>query len=315
MNNIKNNIPCEIVQDILPLYHDGICSEKSRLLVETHLKNCSVCNEMLKSLDENTVEKELTFETHEVIKRHAKKEKNIAMKTGIIIAGILMIPIIIAIILTLPGYSDWKTNMVLISSMLLVASLTVVPLISKKKKFSNTIIFSTIALLTIIFFVEMLSYNGGILKFCEIAFSVVFGISIVFFPFIVKEADLIDTLKNHKGLLIITWDTLWFYLMIFTFVIAYPSSIKDLLLISTFFVVLIWIIFLISRYLKLNWFIKSAIILALLGICASIGNYMGFITITGTHYKVLDLHLEILITSLIPSFLLLVIGLISERKK
>jgi hypothetical protein len=38
------NIPCEVVQDLLPLYQDDACSEASRALVEEHLRTCSVCS-------------------------------------------------------------------------------------------------------------------------------------------------------------------------------------------------------------------------------------------------------------------------------
>ena len=30
----------DIVQDLLPLYHDGVCSDKSRAAVEEHLQTC-----------------------------------------------------------------------------------------------------------------------------------------------------------------------------------------------------------------------------------------------------------------------------------
>ena len=36
-------INCEMVQDLLPLYEDGVCSESSRAAVEEHLKNCESC--------------------------------------------------------------------------------------------------------------------------------------------------------------------------------------------------------------------------------------------------------------------------------
>lgn len=32
-------LPCELIQDILPLYHDGVCSEVSRKLVDSHLES------------------------------------------------------------------------------------------------------------------------------------------------------------------------------------------------------------------------------------------------------------------------------------
>ena len=41
----------EIIQDLLPLYHDGVCSEKSRAAVAAHLADCSVCREALAAMD------------------------------------------------------------------------------------------------------------------------------------------------------------------------------------------------------------------------------------------------------------------------
>lgn len=47
------NASCEIIKDLLPLYHDGVCSEESRALVDAHLKECSKCREELKQYDED----------------------------------------------------------------------------------------------------------------------------------------------------------------------------------------------------------------------------------------------------------------------
>ena len=41
----------EIVQDLLALYHDGVCSEKSRAAVEEHLKTCPECRRALEEMD------------------------------------------------------------------------------------------------------------------------------------------------------------------------------------------------------------------------------------------------------------------------
>lgn len=309
MKEIVNKIPCEVIQDILPLYHDRICSDKSSILVETHLKTCHPCREMLKSLDESVIEKEFRLETEGVLKHHAKQEKTLAVKTGIFIAGILILPVIIAIILTLPGYSDWKTNSVLLASMLLVAGMTVVPLVSKKKKFSKAIIFSTIALLLVIFFVEMFFDNGGILLFGQIALSVVFGISIPFFPFVIRQAELPETLSNQKGLLTMSWDTIWFYLMIFSFAVEYPASIRDLILVSSFFMTAGWLIFFVVRYIKTNGWIKSGIIVVISGVWAAIGNALNWIEIMGW-----DVHMEILTGSVLCGSLLVGIGMFTRRK-
>ena len=41
----------EIVMDLLPLYHDGVCSDASRAAVEEHLSTCEVCRTALAEMD------------------------------------------------------------------------------------------------------------------------------------------------------------------------------------------------------------------------------------------------------------------------
>ena len=41
----------DIVFDLLPLYHDGVCSAASRAAVEEHLKACGTCREALLEMD------------------------------------------------------------------------------------------------------------------------------------------------------------------------------------------------------------------------------------------------------------------------
>lgn len=42
---------CNIVRDLLPLYHDGVCSAESRRLVEEHLAGCEACSQVLADMD------------------------------------------------------------------------------------------------------------------------------------------------------------------------------------------------------------------------------------------------------------------------
>jgi len=43
---------CEIIHDLLPLYHDKACSPASRALVDGHVNACEACRAMLAELDE-----------------------------------------------------------------------------------------------------------------------------------------------------------------------------------------------------------------------------------------------------------------------
>lgn len=57
------NISCEIIKDLLPLYHDGVCSSESRSFVETHLDNCENCKAELQTMNtilfDNNTEKNM----------------------------------------------------------------------------------------------------------------------------------------------------------------------------------------------------------------------------------------------------------------
>lgn len=43
-------LSCNVAQDLLPLYHDGVCSDESRTLVEAHLEGCERCRSLLREL-------------------------------------------------------------------------------------------------------------------------------------------------------------------------------------------------------------------------------------------------------------------------
>jgi hypothetical protein len=45
-------IKCDVIMDLIPLYHDGVCSEESRKLVEAHLESCESCRVYLAELEE-----------------------------------------------------------------------------------------------------------------------------------------------------------------------------------------------------------------------------------------------------------------------
>ena len=44
-------LPCEMILDLLPLYHDGVCSEVSKTIVKEHLKGCESCTQMLRNME------------------------------------------------------------------------------------------------------------------------------------------------------------------------------------------------------------------------------------------------------------------------
>lgn len=77
---------CKIVEDLLPLYHDGICSEESRQMVEEHLSQCEHCRKLLKQIDGELVSpsvKDADIKPLEGINKAVKKGKKKALIAGI----------------------------------------------------------------------------------------------------------------------------------------------------------------------------------------------------------------------------------------
>lgn len=45
-------VSCEIIKDLLPLYHDEVCSNDSRAMIDEHLIECHRCKAELQAMDE-----------------------------------------------------------------------------------------------------------------------------------------------------------------------------------------------------------------------------------------------------------------------
>lgn len=84
------DISCQVVRDLLPLYHDGVCSGDSRALVEEHLKGCPACSAELEAFDAEPTEKKM--DEAKLIAGTAKvwkKNKAAAFFKGALIVAVL----------------------------------------------------------------------------------------------------------------------------------------------------------------------------------------------------------------------------------
>lgn len=97
------NISCEIIKDLLPLYHDGVCSKESKVMVEEHLACCESCSTELKAMDEvmDLYNTKQNLKEANGMKKLSKKWKKGMMKS--LLKGVL-ITILAIIILTLVLY-------------------------------------------------------------------------------------------------------------------------------------------------------------------------------------------------------------------
>lgn len=261
-NNIRE---CEVVQDLLPLYHDEACSESSRKYVEKHISECAECQTILKRLQDHAVEDFVTIETRKVLEHHEKKEKTAAYKAGLLISAILLLPVIIMLIVVMAGGSSFGIFFVLLASLLLAAALTVVPLMASENKFAKLVICGMIALMLILFFVDRMNGGG---EFLFWAVPTIFGLSVVFFPFVIRAIRLPVALADKKTLLTIFWDTIWLYLTIFETCMHNGNyeGLRTGMVVATILVPWVWLVLIIGRYFPVNGWIKSGLILAVSGI-------------------------------------------------
>lgn len=86
------NTSCDVIMDLLPLYHDGVCSETSRKLVDTHLNECAECKRILDKMADTTVDKQLEQERNNVVRHHAKAVKRKVLFWGFGIAAFIILP-------------------------------------------------------------------------------------------------------------------------------------------------------------------------------------------------------------------------------
>ena len=50
MTDKRKDLPCVVVRDLLPLYHDGVVSSDTSDLIEAHLECCESCRDELNSI-------------------------------------------------------------------------------------------------------------------------------------------------------------------------------------------------------------------------------------------------------------------------
>ncbi len=70
---------CNLIRDILPLYHDSICSEESKCAVEEHLQECSDCRKYYDKMCGADIVEEVSYD-EEAEKKKADSLKKVNKK-------------------------------------------------------------------------------------------------------------------------------------------------------------------------------------------------------------------------------------------
>jgi len=100
-------LPCEMVRDLLPLYHDGVCSQVSSVLVGEHLASCEDCQRVLKEIDSEIQVPEMEKDAArglQSLQKTWKKSLTRACVKGICIAVLIFIVIIDCVV----ALTQWK---------------------------------------------------------------------------------------------------------------------------------------------------------------------------------------------------------------
>lgn len=97
-----NKLPCGVVEDLLPLYIDGLCGEETKALVAEHLKNCPACRSRYEAMGEPAAagpEAPLSAEPEEEKARTALKRAAVRY-TGAA-AGLVLLAVVLCLTLFL----------------------------------------------------------------------------------------------------------------------------------------------------------------------------------------------------------------------
>lgn len=320
---------CNLVQDLLPLYQDNVCSDNSKKVVEEHLKECEKCRNVLLKLKNTSYDEVLSNEKNNVLDTHARKEKRDSTTAGIATAAILMIPVIVCLICNIAiGHAlDWF--FIVLASLLVFASVTVLPMLVRENRGLWTIAGFTTSLL-LLFMVICIYTKGN--WFFLVSVPVVFGLSVLLLPYILSRIPLPGALKNHKGLLSMIWDTIWLYAVI---IVCGIYSTEErywsiALPITTVSVLLPWGIFLIARYCKAHALIKAGIITIMVGVFwAFINDVVNRVLYGFWHLRIFDVDftrfdtdaingvamLCILVISVVVGVILIAAGITLKKKE
>lgn len=284
---------CDVIRDLLPLYHDRVCSKASETIVKEHLGECEECRGIADKLKNTAYDEKLRIERENVIGAHAKKTKRKTFMVGAYMAGIFTIPVGVCLICNIAiGHSlDWF--FIVLASMLVLASLTVVPLVAEEKRGLYTLGAFTVSLLFLLLVCNI--YSGG-RWFLVAATAVLLGLSVVFMPFVVYQIKLPEPLSRQKGFLVMAIDTFFLYGVIIISHFYSKAGAFYLfrgILICSVCLLFPWGMFAVIRYLKTNGLIKAGICTIITGVfCAFINDIIALILEGRLHIGILDADLR-----------------------
>lgn len=99
-------VSCQVVQDLLVLYDDDVCSEESSRLIEEHIKDCDVCGGIYSRMKKEIPEIEVPQEVRQseeglfLMKKMRRRLSTHSLAVTLIIAGVILLGLLLKILLT-----------------------------------------------------------------------------------------------------------------------------------------------------------------------------------------------------------------------
>lgn len=99
MSDIIKDLPCAVVKDLLPLYHDGVVSNDTGKMIEAHLDCCESCSKELESIcNDDKFERDIIKYNKETSFNMFRNGVSAIRKKGTI-RGVLIASAIVAVVL------------------------------------------------------------------------------------------------------------------------------------------------------------------------------------------------------------------------
>ena len=249
---------CDVVTDLLPLYHDDVCNETSKKFVEEHLEDCPTCSALLEKMKDSTIDECIKKEREHVVGNHAQKVRRKYLIFGLSVA--IITPIIVTFIVNLATAYTLNWFFIVLTAIMVFASITLVPIIAEKDKEFWALVSFTGSLLLLLFTIDTL--YGRRSWFLIPASAILFGISVMFMPYILTKLPLTGFASRHKGFLSMVINTILLYTLIIVIGIHVQRGVsywRPAILITSACSLLAWMLFLTIRYLKSNGLIKAGL--------------------------------------------------------
>lgn len=257
-------IGCEVIRDLLPLYADGVESAESRKLVEEHLAGCRDCARLLENMRKNETETELQAEKTDILAKQKSFFKRRSALIGSVIAGVFMIPVLVCLIVNLACGAGLTWFFIVLASLLVAASLSVVPLMVPRNKGLWTLLSFAVSLVMLLGVCCI--YSGGRWFFVAASASV-FGLAVVFLPFVVRAKPVAEVLKNYKALTVMAADTALYggMMVCIGLFVNSPDYFRIAMAISVPQLLFAWVMFAVIRYAGHNGLVKAGVCVVLSG--------------------------------------------------